>query len=124
MSRADPGRKCCAAWDVAVEGGSDSEGWSALIAYGPYGYYAGCLVDRAISFCPWCGIPITTETPAIDAATIERRKTRLISLSAAFDAGYRDAGRGDSRSRPAEGGDVYDAGYDEGSREADKEPPK
>jgi hypothetical protein len=55
--------KCCEAWDIALETGTDSEAYGSLIHYyhgtlEPAHYCMGASVLASVKFCPWCGAQV------------------------------------------------------------------
>ena len=48
--------KCCDAWGLARQEGTDNEGYGSLIIDNRpgYGWGIGCDLPRVL-YCPWCG---------------------------------------------------------------------
>lgn len=60
---------CCDEWAHAQQGGTDSEGYSALLRQIGGHWFMGSYSDlRAVKFCPWCGSQKTCPTPLEAAA--------------------------------------------------------
>jgi len=55
---------CCWNFEKALQSGTDTEGWGAVITETDRGFYVGGLFNRPIIYCPWCGdrIEITNKS--------------------------------------------------------------
>jgi hypothetical protein len=57
MTDREPGKRCCRDFERAMVGGTDNEGWGALVREDNRAGYD--LPD--MQFCPWCGTALQQE---------------------------------------------------------------